>query len=218
MLYCTFYFIAHFALYLFFLPIFIYIYSCVVTYFALSIERTWPDLHFTTDSLPPPPPPMSTPPGPPPPYNRDPHQSLYAALEWSLPHPALSVIYLFCQSDKDCFFFSCTTHICTVFVLLNWFALYLPCTLCHFTLSISFYCLFIFIFLQCPHLYICIVCMYIWLNRIYLYLNVYCQCLMLTVCTKGLRVTQFQFSVCMYCTCGRIDNKARLDLIYILFY
>ncbi len=98
------------------------------------------------------------------------------------------------------------------FVLFNWFALYLPCALCHFTLSISFYCLFIFIFLQCPHLYICIVCMYIWLNCIYLYLNVYCQCLMLTVCTKGLRVTQFKFSVCMNCTCGRIDNKARLDL------
>ncbi len=69
---------------------------------------------------------------------------------------------------------------------------------------------YFFIFLQCPHLYICIVCMYIWLNCIYLYLNVYCQCLMLTVCTKGLRVTQFQFSVCMYCTCGRIDNKADL--------
>ncbi len=104
----------------------------------------------------PPPPnvhtPRSPPPPPPPPYNRDPHQSLYAALEWSLPHPALSIIYLFCQSDKD---------ICTVFVLFNWFALYLPCTLCHFTLSISFYCLFIFIFLQCPYLYTCIVCMYI---------------------------------------------------------
>ncbi len=38
---------------------------------------------------------------------------------------------------------------------------------------------------------------------------------MLTVCTKGLRVTQFQFSVCMYCTCGRIDNKARLDLTWL---
>ncbi len=47
----------------------------------------------------------------------------------------------------------------------------------------------------------------------YLYLNVYCQCLMLTVCTKGQRVTQFQFSVCMYCTCGRIDNKADLTLL-----
>ncbi len=72
------------------------------------------------------------------------------------------------------------------------------------------YLFFIYFFLQCPHLYICIVCMYIWLNCIYLYLNVYCQCLMLTVCTKGLRVTQFQFSVCMYCTCGRIDNKTDL--------
>ncbi len=41
-------------------------------------------------------------------------------------------------------------------------------------------------------------------------LYVYCQCLMLTVCTKGLRVTQFQFSVCMCCTCGIIDNKADL--------
>ncbi len=94
-------------------------------------------------------------------------------------------------------------------------ALYLPCALCHFSLFISFYFLFFLFFLQCPHLYICIVCMYIWLNCIYLYLNVYCQCLMLTVCTKGLRVTQFQFSVCMYCTCGRIDNKARLDLTWL---
>ncbi len=68
----------------------------------------------------------------------------------------------------------------------------------------------LFYFSTCPHLYICIVCMYICLNCINLYLNVYCQCLMLTVCTKGLRVTQFQFSVCMYCTCGRIDNKADL--------
>ncbi len=56
----------------------------------------------------------------------------------------------------------------------------------------------LFFFLQCPHLYICIVCMYICLNCIYLYLYVYCQCLMLTVCTKGLRVTQFQLSVCMW--------------------
>ncbi len=47
-------------------------------------------------------------------------------------------------------------------------------------------------------------------HMVKLYLNVYCQCLMLTVCTKGLRVTQFQFHVCMYCTCGRIDNKADL--------
>ncbi len=132
---------------------------------------------------------------------------------WSY-HPALSVIYLFWQSDKRLFFFLHYSHLHS-FVLFNWFALYLPCALCHFTLSISFYC---FIFLQCPHLYICVVCMYIWLNCIYLYLNVYCQCLILTVCTRGLRVTQFQFSVCMYCTCGRIDNKARLDLTWLDLY
>ncbi len=34
---------------------------------------------------------------------------------------------------------------------------------------------------------------------------------MLSVCTRGLRVMQFQFSVCMYGTCGRIDNKADFD-------
>ncbi len=160
-----------------------------------------------------PPPQLPTPPGPPPPLtNCDPHQSLCAALDWSLPHPALPVNYLFWQSDKRLFFF-CTTHICTVFVLFNWFALYLPCALCHFI-----YLSFILFFLQCPHLYICIVCMYIWLNCIYLYLNIYCQCLMLTVCTKGLRVTQFQFSVCMCCTCGRIDNKADLTWLTWLLH
>ncbi len=173
----------------------------------------YPTQHWSLTLRPPPPPNVHTPRSPPP-YNCDPHQSLYAALELSLPHPALSIIYLFWQSDKRLFFFLHYSHLHS-FVLFNWFALYLPCALCHFTLSISFYCLFIFIFLQCLHLYICIVCMYIWLNCIYLYLNVYCQCLMLTVCTKGLRVTQFQFSVCMYCTCGRIDNKARLDLTWL---
>ncbi len=103
---------------------------------------------------------------------------------------------------KDCSF-SCTTHICTVLFYLTGLH-----SICHVPYASLLY--LFFIFLQCPHLYICIVCMYIWLNCIYLYLNVYCQCLMLTVCTKGLRVTQFQFSVCMYCTCGRIDNKADL--------
>ncbi len=34
---------------------------------------------------------------------------------------------------------------------------------------------------------------------------------MISVCTRGLRVKQFQFSVCMYGTCGRIDNKADFD-------
>ncbi len=37
----------------YFLPIFMYILLCYVsvTYFALSIERTWPDLHFTTNYI-----------------------------------------------------------------------------------------------------------------------------------------------------------------------
>ncbi len=41
-LFCTFYFIAHFysLLFLIFYPYFLYIFSCVVTFFALSIERT----------------------------------------------------------------------------------------------------------------------------------------------------------------------------------
>ncbi len=30
---------------------YIYIILCCITYFALSIERTWPDLHFTTDYI-----------------------------------------------------------------------------------------------------------------------------------------------------------------------
>ncbi len=161
-----------------------------------------------------PPPPSSPHPQdlPPPPFtNCVPHQSLCAALDWPLPHPALTANYLFWQSDKRLFFFALNVYLHS-FVLFNWFALYLSCALCHFIyLFFNF-----FIFLQCPHLYICIVCMYICLNCINLYLNVYCQCLMLTVCTKGLRVTQFQFSVCMYCTCGRIDNKA--DLTWLDFF
>ncbi len=34
-----------------FLPIFMYNLLCCVTYFALSIERTWPDLHLITDYI-----------------------------------------------------------------------------------------------------------------------------------------------------------------------
>ncbi len=104
---------------------------------------------------------------------------------------------------KDCSFSHYTYVYLHSFVLFNWFALYLPCALCHF-IYLFFY------FSIMSSLYICIVCMYICLNCIYLYLNVYCQCLMLTVCTKGLSVTQFQFSLCMCWTCGRIDNKADL--------
>ncbi len=41
---------------------------------------------------------------------------------------------------------------------------------------------------------------------------------MLSVCTRGLRVTQFQFSVCMYGTCGRIDNKADFNFDFLLVF
>ncbi len=90
----------------------------------------------------PPPPQLPTPPGPSPPLtNCDPHQSLCAALDWSLPHPALTVNYLFWQSDKRLFFF-CTTHICTVLFYLT--GLHSICHVPYATLSISF--LFFFYF------------------------------------------------------------------------
>ncbi len=81
-----------------------------------------PNVHTLRSSLP-----------PPPLTNCDPHQSLCAALEWSLPHPALSVIYLFWQ------FFLHYSYLHS-FVLFNWFALYLPCALCHFISFFIFYC------------------------------------------------------------------------------
>ncbi len=103
---------------------------------------------------------------------------------------------------KDCSFFALHIYLHS-FVLFNWFALYLPCALCHFIyLTLSFSTMSSFVYLYS---------LYVHMFKLYLYvLNVYCQCLMLTVCTKGLRVTQFQFSVCMCCTCGRIDNKEDL--------
>ncbi len=92
-------------------------------------------------------------------------------------------------------------------------------------------------FFTCPYLYICnscILCVYVYIYiyiyicvcicicnvYIYIYVYIYLICiylyfyvllLVLSVCTKGLRVTQFKFSVCMYGTCGRIDNKADFD-------
>ncbi len=50
---CTFYSLFYYLFLFSFSPIFIYIFSCVMfhcfIFFALSIERTCPDLHFTTD-------------------------------------------------------------------------------------------------------------------------------------------------------------------------
>ncbi len=66
----------------------------------------------------------------------------------------------------------------------------------------------------CICVYVCVyiyIYIYIYMICIYLY-YFYVLLLVLSVCTKGLRVTQFQFSVCMYGTCGRIDNKSDFDL------
>ncbi len=94
----------------------------------------------------------------------------------------------------------CTTLIISAqFCLFNWFVLYLPCALCHF----------IYLFFSTMSSFVYLYSLYVHMFKLYLY--IYCQCLMLTVCTKGLRVTQFKFSVCMCCTCGRIDNKADFD-------
>ncbi len=74
----------------------------------------------------------------------------------------------------------------------------------------------------CVYIYMCM-CMYVYVYvytyTVYLiciYLYFYVLLLVLSVCTKGLRVTQFQLSVCMYCTCGRIDNKADFDFFFTL--
>ncbi len=49
----------------------------------------------------------------------------------------------------------------------------------------------------------------------YMSLFVYLCVLLLvfSVICMSKRVMQFQFSVCMYGTCGRIDNKADFDLL-----
>ncbi len=75
-------------------------------------------------------------PPPPPLTNCDPHQSLCAALDWSLPHPALTVNYLFWQSYKRLFFFLHHTYICTVLFYLT--GLHSICHVPYATLSISF--------------------------------------------------------------------------------
>ncbi len=55
----------------------------------------------------------------------------------------------------------------------------------------------------------------LYVHMVKLYLSVF-ECLLsvfnVNCMHQGSEVMSFQFSVCMYCTCGRIDNKARLDL------
>ncbi len=65
----------------------------------------------------------------------------------------------------------------------------------------------------CMHVCICIYSIYIYIYLICTYLY-FCVLLLVfsVICMhQGVRVTQFQFSVCMYGTCGRIDNEADFD-------
>ncbi len=101
----------------------------------------------------------------------------------------------------------------------------LVCTIYHVpyaTLSIFLYYIIIYFFILCfifLHVLICIfviscVHVYIYIYILFdLYLYFYILLLVFSVICmhQGKRVTQFQFSVCMYGTCGRIDNKADFD-------
>ncbi len=117
-------------------------------------------------------------------------------------------IDLFWQSDKRLLFFLHYSHLHS-FVLFNWFALYLPCALCHFTLSISFYFSTMSSFVYLYSLYVHMVKLYLSVfERLLSVFNVNCM-------HQGSEGNFNSLYVCMYCTCGRIDNKARLDLIAV---
>ncbi len=105
---------------------------------------------------------VHTPRSPPTLTNCDPHQSLCAALEWSL----------FWQSDKRLFFFLHYSHLHS-FVLFNWFALYLPCALCHF-ISFLFFIFYFFIVLQLSS-FVYLYSLYV--HMVKLYLSVF-ECLL----------------------------------------
>ncbi len=75
-------------------------------------------------------------------------------------------------------------HLYSALFLFHWFALYLPCALCHF---IYFYYYFIyFLFFTCPYLYICnscILCMYVCV----------CMCICVYIC-----VYIYIYLICIY--------------------
>ncbi len=84
--------------------------------------------------------------------------------------------------------------------------------------TLSIFILFLFSYLMFTfflHVLICIfvivafcvcilICTYLYFCVLLFVFSVICM-------HQGVRVTQFQFSVCMYGTCGRIDNKADFD-------
>ncbi len=69
-------------------------------------------------------------------------------------------------------------------------------------------CIYIYIYV---YIYVCMHIQYLF----NLYLSVFLRSTVSVLCylyaPGSKRVTQFQFSVCMYGTCGRIDNKADFD-------
>ncbi len=96
-------------------------------------------------------------------------------------------------------------------------------TLSIFILLFLFLYFFIlcFIYIFFLHVLICIfvivafLCTYMYAYIFDLYLSVFLRSAVSVYCylyaPGSKRVTQFQFSVCMYGTCGRIDNKADFD-------
>ncbi len=83
---------------------------------------------------------------------------------------------------------------------------------------VAFYeCMYVYVYIYiyvCVYVYVYVYAyIYVYIYLICTYLYIYVLLLVLSVCTKGLRVTQFQFSVCMYGTCGRIDNKEDFDFL-----
>ncbi len=95
--------------------------------------------------------------------------------------------------------------------------------ICIYECMCMYVCVYMYV---CIYIYICMcvcmyVCIYIYIY-IYLYLSVfYILLLVLSVRTKGLRVTQFNsLYVCMCCTCGRIDIKLTLTemLSFMILY
>ncbi len=75
--------------------------------------------------------------------------------------------------------------------------------------------LFVYLHFVYVCMYVCVyMYIYIYIYIFDLYLSVFLRstvsvCYLYAPVSK--RVTQFQFSVCMYGTCGRIDNKADFD-------
>ncbi len=107
---------------------------------------------------------------------------------------------------KDCSF-SCTTRICTVLIYLT--GLHSICHVPYVTLSLFS---FFFIVLQLSS-FVYLYSLYV--HMVKLYLSVF-ECLLSVFnvnCMHQGSESNAISILCMYCTCGRIDNKTLLDLL-----